>query len=184
MNELLRDLINTGKVAAFIDDVIVGMESKEGYDKLVVEIVKRLEENGLYVKPEKCKWKVREMGFLGVVIGPNRIKMEEEKVKGILEWLTLKCVKDVQKFLELVNYYRQFIEEFVLIARPLYDLAKKDQKWNWMERQEKAFRELKEWFTKEPVLAALDLDKRMRIEVDMSDYATGGVLSMECKDGL
>ena len=130
MNELLRDLINTGKVAAFIDDVIVGMESKEGYDKLVVEIVKRLEENGLYVKPEKCKWKVREMGFLGVVIGPNRIKMEEEKVKGILEWLTLKCVKDVQKFLELVNYYRQFIEGFVLIARPLYDLAKKDQKWN------------------------------------------------------
>jgi len=179
MNELLRDLINTGKVAAFIDDVIVGMESKEEYDKLVVEIVKRLEENGLYVKPEKCKWKVREMGFLGVVIGLNRIKMEEEKVKEILEWLTLKCVKDVQKFLELVNYYHQFIEGFVLIARPLHDLAKKDQKWNWTERQEKAFRELKEQFTKEPVLAALDLDKRMRMEVDMLDYATDGVLSME-----
>jgi len=55
MNELLRDLINTGKVAAFIDDVIVGMEIEEGHDEIVAEIIKRLEENDLYVKPEKCK---------------------------------------------------------------------------------------------------------------------------------
>jgi len=110
--------------------------------------------------------------------------MEEEKVKGILEWPTPKCVKDVQKFLGLVNYYCQFIKGFASIARPLYDLVKKDQKWNWIEKQEKAFRELKEWFMKEPVLAVPDLDKRMRIEVDASDYATSGVLSMECKDGL
>jgi len=105
MNELLRDLINTGKVAVFIDDVIVGIENEEGHDELVAEIIKRLEENDLYVKPEKCKWKVREVGFLGVVIGPEEIKMEEEKVKEVLEWLTLKCVKDVQKFLGLANYY-------------------------------------------------------------------------------
>jgi len=55
MNELLRDLINTGKVAAFIDDVIVGMEDDDEHDELVVEIVKMLEKNYLYVKPEKCK---------------------------------------------------------------------------------------------------------------------------------
>jgi len=55
MNKLLRDLINTGKVAAFIDDVIIGTESDEGHDELVVEVIKRLEENDLYVKPEKCK---------------------------------------------------------------------------------------------------------------------------------
>ena len=55
MNELLRDLINTGKVAAFINDVIVGIENKEGHDKLVAEMIKILEENNLYVKPEKCK---------------------------------------------------------------------------------------------------------------------------------
>jgi len=86
MNELLRDLINTGKVAAFIDDVIIGTESEEGHDELVVKVIKMLEENNLYVKLEKCKWKVREVGFLGVVIRANRIKMEEEKVKGVLDW--------------------------------------------------------------------------------------------------
>jgi len=105
MNKLLRDLINTGKVAAFINNVIIGTETEEGHDELVAEVIKRLEENDLYVKPEKCKWKVRKVGFLRVVIRPEGIKMEEEKVKGVLEWLTPKCVKDVQKFLGLANYY-------------------------------------------------------------------------------
>ena len=105
MNELLRDLINTGKVVAFIDDVIVETETEEGHNELVAEVIRRLEENDLYMKLEKCRWKVREVGFLGVVIGLERIKMEEEKVKGVLKWLMPKCVKDVQEFLGLANYY-------------------------------------------------------------------------------
>ena len=55
INELLRDLINIGKVAAFIDDVIVETETEKGHDELVAEVIKRLEENDLYVKPEKCR---------------------------------------------------------------------------------------------------------------------------------
>ena len=106
MNELLRDLINTGKVAAFIDDVIIGTETEEEHDELVAEVIRRLEENNLYVKPEKCRWKIREVGFLGVIIGLEGIKMEKEKVKGVLEWPTPKYVKEVQKFLGLANYYR------------------------------------------------------------------------------
>ena len=85
MNELLRDLTNTGKVAVFIDDVIVGTETEEEHEELVAEVIKRREENDLYVKPEKCKWKVREVEFLGVVIELEGIKMEKEKVKGVLE---------------------------------------------------------------------------------------------------
>jgi len=86
--------------------------------------------------------------------------------------------------LGLANYYCQFIESFVSIARPLHNLVKKDQKWNWMERQKEVFRELKKQFMRELVLAALDLDKKMRMEVDALDYAMGGVLSMKCKDRL
>jgi len=62
-------------------------------------------------------------------------------------------------------------------------MVKKEQKWDWMERQEKAFRELKEEFTKELVLAAPDLDKKMRMGVDTLNYTTEGILSMECEDG-
>ena len=184
MNELLRDLINTRKVVAFIDDVIVGTKTEEGHDELVTEVIRRLEENNLYVKPEKCRWKVREVEFLGVVIGLEGIKMGKWKVNGVLEWPTPKCVKDVQKFLGLANYYCRFIEDFVSIARPLHDLVRKDKKWEWAEKKERAFGELKKRFTEEPVLAAPDLDKKMRMEVDASDYATRRVLLMECKDKL
>jgi len=128
MNELLRDLTNTGKVAVFIDDVIVGTETEERHDELVAEVIKRLEENDLYIKPEKCKWKVKEVEFLGVVIGLEGIKMEKEKVKGVLKWPTPKCVKDIQKFLGLANYYCWFIEGFTMVARLLHDMVKKDKK--------------------------------------------------------
>ena len=70
----------------------------------------------------------------------------------------------------------------MFIARLLHNTVKKDRKWEWMNKQEKAFEELKKRFTEEPVLAALDLDKKIRMEVDVSDYATGGVLSMEGED--
>ena len=85
MNDIFRDLINKGDVATFIDDMLVGTETEKEHDELVEEILSRLEEHDLYVKLEKCEWKVREVGFLGVVIGSDRIKMEKEKVKGVLE---------------------------------------------------------------------------------------------------
>ena len=105
MSEILWDLINTGKVTSFIDNIIVGTE-KEEHDEVVEEVVKRLVGNNLYVKPEKCKWKIREVEFLRVVIGLERIKIEEEKVKGVLDWPTPKRVKNI------------------------HDLVKRDQKWN------------------------------------------------------
>ena len=84
MNEILRDLINERKVATFVDDILVGTETEEGHDKIVEEILRRLEENDLYVKPEKYMWKVRKIVFLEVVIEPNGIEMEKEKVDEIL----------------------------------------------------------------------------------------------------
>jgi len=128
MNEILRDLINKGKVAVFVDDVLVGTETEEGHDKIVEEILRRLEENDLYVKPEKCMWKVKKIGFLRVIIGPDRIEMEKEKIDGVLSWPEPKNVKDVRKVLGLVNYYRRFIKDFVRVARPMNILTKKDMK--------------------------------------------------------
>ena len=83
-------------------------------------------ENDLFVKPEKYMQKVGEVGFLGVVTGPDRIKMEKEKVQRVVDQSILKSVKDVQKFLELANYYKQFIKDFVRVAKLFYKIMRKD----------------------------------------------------------
>ena len=96
MNKLLRNLINTEKVGSFINDIMIGTESEKEHDELVEEILKRLEENDLYVKLEKYKQKVRKIYFLEVVIGLEEIKIEKEKVKAMLDWLVSKLVKEIQ----------------------------------------------------------------------------------------
>ena len=100
----------------------------------------------------------------------------------MVDWLVLKSVKDVQKFLGLANYYRWFVKDFTKIAKPLHEMKRKEIKWNWGKKQQKAFEELKEIFTTEPVLVTPDLDREMRVEADMSDFAMGGVLSMKYED--
>ena len=80
MNDLLRDLVMEEKVAVFIDDVIIATKTEEGHDEIVEEVLKRLEENDFFVKPENYVWKVREVEFLGVIIGKDGERMEKEKV--------------------------------------------------------------------------------------------------------
>jgi len=183
MNNLFRDLINQGDTATFIDDILVATDTEEGHDELVEEVLKRLEENDLFVKLKKCKWKVREVEFLGVIISPKGVEMQKEKVERVLNWPVPRNVKEVQKFLGLANYYRRFIKDFAKIAAPLHVLVRKKQKWKWEKEQEEVFGRLKRAFTTESVLAIPDIDREMRVEVDASDYTMGGVLSTKCEDG-
>ena len=128
MNKILQNLINTEKVANFINGVIIRTEKKKRHDEIIEKVMKRLVENNLYVKPEKYKQKIQKVKFLGVVIEPKGIKMGQKKVKDVLDWLTPKKVKDIQKFLGLANYYCWFIKDFTRIARLLHDMVKKNQK--------------------------------------------------------
>jgi len=183
MNNLFRDLINQGDTATFINDILVATDTEEGHDKLVEEVLKRLEENNLFVKPEKCKWKVREVEFLEVMIGPKGVEMQRKKVKGVLNWPAPRNIKEVQTFLGLANYYRRFIKNFAKIAAPLHMLVRKEQKWKWKKEQKEAFEKLKAVFTTESILAILDINREMRVEANALDYTTGGVLLTKCEDG-
>ena len=88
INEILRNMINNEKVAAFVDDMLVRTETKEEHNKIIEEVLRRLEENNLYIKLEKCMWKVQNIGFLGIVIGPNRTEIEKKK-DGLCTYLGL-----------------------------------------------------------------------------------------------
>jgi len=80
INDILRDLIDTGDVVAFMDNVLVGIENEKKHDEIIEEVLRRMEENDLYIKPEKCVWKVKEINFLGLVIGIEGIKMQKKKL--------------------------------------------------------------------------------------------------------
>jgi len=112
MNNSLRDIIEAGDVVAFIDDVMVGTETEERHNDIMKEVLRKMVENDLFVKLEKCVWKVREVGFLEVIMGPDNVKIEKEKVQGVVDWPVPRSVKDMQKFLGLANYYRQFVKDF------------------------------------------------------------------------
>ncbi len=128
MNDLLRDIIEKGEVAAFIDDVMIATETEKEHDEIVEEVLRKMEKNDLFVKLEKYVWKVREVGFLGVIIGLDRVRMEKKKVQEVVDWPVLKSVKDIQKFLRLANYYRWFVKDFAKIAKPLYEMTRKEIK--------------------------------------------------------
>ena len=72
MNDILRNLIDTGDIVVFMDNVLVGTENEKKHNKIVKEVLKRIEKSNLYIKPEKCIWKVKEINFLGLVIGMSQ----------------------------------------------------------------------------------------------------------------
>ena len=128
INNILKDLIDTGDIAVFINDMLVRTENEKKHNEVVEEILRRIEVNNLYLKSKKYVWKVKEINFLELVMGADSIKMQKEKVLGVLEWPRPKIVKDMQKFLGLANYYRWFVKDFTKIAKPLYRLVRKNEK--------------------------------------------------------
>jgi len=183
MNHVLSDVLDIG-VLAYMDDILIYAKTKEEHNRLVKEVLGRLQQNGLAVSPEKCVWKAKEVEFLGYVIGREGIKMSKGKVKAVLSWKTPKSLTEVQSFLGFANFYRRFIKDYSRIARPLTELTKKEtgRSWAWNEHAEAAFQELKNRFTTAPILAHFDAQQPVIIETDASDFAIGAVLSQRDKE--
>ena len=177
MNHLFMDLLDAG-VLVYLDDILIYADTEEEHDRLVLEVLKRLTDNHLAVAPQKCKWGVTEVEFLGYIISPQGIGMAEDKVKSILEWKQPTTLKESQSFLGFTNFYRRFIKGFSTIAQALSKGNSLDKKlWRWTEPMAKAFKDLKEAFTTAPVLAHFDPAEPAVMETDASDFGIGAILS-------
>ena len=104
MNHILSDLLDVG-VLAYMDDILTYAKTEEEHDRLVKEVLGRLQAQGLAVSPEKCLWKAQEVEFLGYVIGRNGIAMSQEKVEAVLSWEEPKSLSETQSFLGFANFY-------------------------------------------------------------------------------
>jgi len=121
---------------------------------------------------------MEEIPILGVIVGKGQVQMETNKVKAVKEWKTPTKIKEVESFLGFANFYRQFIKNFSHIARPFNELKGKKE-WKWEEEQQRAFDELKDKITSQPVLTLPKREGKFRVETNASGHAIGGVLSQE-----
>ena len=152
MNEIFHDMSDVCIV--YIDDLMIFTEKddQEEHDRIVLEVSRRLRDNDLFVKPKKCRFKVTEVDFLGMIVSRNGIKMDPEKVNTILKWPEPTNVKQVCAFLSLGNFYRRFIKDYAIISRPMVDLTCKDILFSFGDKEKASFEALKAAFTTAPVL--------------------------------
>ena len=183
MNSIFADLIAAGKMAGYMDDLLIYAANLTQLCKVKCKVLARLDRYDLYLKPEKCKFEKQEMEYLGMIITPGEVCMDPGKVSVVHDWPTPTMLKEVQVLIGFANFYWRFIHDFTSIAHPLHDLTKKDMPWQWHAEQQQAFNHLKRRFCEEPILKIYDPSLPTRIEVDTSGFATGGILSQKHSDG-
>lgn len=182
MNTIFADLVAAGKVAVYLDDILIYSATQTGHRDITHEVLRRLRAHDLYLRPEKCEFERDEVEYLGLIIRQGEVTMDPVKVRAISNWPDPRNLRELRGFLGFANFYRRFIKDFSRIARPLNDLTKKDAPWVWNDSQRQTFRHLKTSFTREPILAMWEPNRPTRIEVDASGYATGGVLLQKLPD--
>lgn len=183
MNEIFADLLDVC-VVVYLDDILIFSSDPSKHTEHVKEVLRRLRKHGLYCKPEKCEFSTETTEFLGFIVTPEGLKMDESKVRVIQEWPRPRNVREIQSFLGFANFYRRFIRNYSAITVPLTRLTRKSARWEWTSVVQGAFDSLKKAFTSAPILTHWKPDRRLIVETDASDYAIAAILSISDDDGL
>ena len=178
INSIFQELLHEGILANYMDDFVILAKTMEELEERTIQFLKIAEKYNLYFKRSKCDFNMEEISILGVVVGKGQIQIKQEKIKAVNEWKMPTRVKDVENFLGFANFYRHFIQNFSHTTKPLNKLKGKKE-WKWKEKHQRAFEELKEKITSQPVLALPRREGKFRVETDASGHAIGGVLSQE-----
>ena len=167
VDDELMEFIDLGEGSMYMDDIVIHTDGTEEEHEAVIHTwLEKLSKLNLFLKPSKCQFYQCEVEYLGMIVGNGAVRMDPVKVKGITEWLTPACVKDVRSFLGFCNFYRAFISDFSNIARLLNDLTCKNHQWDWSAECEQAFQHLKEVCVSEPVLKTPDWTKPFVMHTD------------------
>ncbi|QRW23527.1 Retrotransposable element Tf2 protein [Rhizoctonia solani] len=181
MNNIFHDLLHIS-VIVYLDDILIFSNSIEEHMEHVKEVLSCLLKHNLFCNPAKCYFFVTEVTYIGLVITPDGISMEKEKLQAIMDWPEPQNVKHVQSFLGFAHFYCCFVPNFSCLAHPLNNLTQKKQLWIWLEEQKAAFDAIKAEICKEPVLAHPDESKPYNLETDASEAAMCAVLSQRKED--
>lgn len=180
MNYIFGELIGKSCLI-YIDDILIFGENKSEHDENFEKVQSVIKKFGLNENLEKRIFAKEEVCFLGYIIGKNKIKPKEERAQGIVEFKRPLSKKEVQRFIGLVNYDRQFIKNLSEKTSCLAALIAKDRKFIWEEAHDKAFKGIKEEFKKNLEILIPDFNKEFTLETDASNVGLGAVLRQEGK---
>jgi hypothetical protein len=131
MNSIFANLIAQGKVAIYLDDILIWSSTLEEHCKIVHKVLYCFQMYNLYLCPEKCEFKQAKVDYLGLIISHGKVPMDPVKIKAIVNWPVSESLKEVQSFIGFANFYQRFIKDFSKICRPLHNLSKKDIPFVW-----------------------------------------------------
>src|SRR5258708_23963220 len=160
-----------------MENILVYSHTLSDRQRIICQVLSTLQEQRLFLKPEKCKFEQKEVEYLGLVISKDHVAMDLTKVHRVTEWLTPMKVKEVQSFLGFVNFYWKFIHDFSNIACPLYALTHKTQQWVWGSPEQEAFDALKKAVTSSPVLTSPSQSGSSHLKFNPSNLVPAPVLS-------
>ena len=144
-------------VVVFIDDILVYSATIEEHEQHLRVVLEKLRQNQLYAKFSKCEFWLEEVAFLGHILTAEGVAIDPTKIEAIKEWEQPRNVTDIWSFLRLAGYYRRFIKNFSKIAKPMTNLLKKTNEFEWMPKCEQSFQTLKQKRTTTPILAQPDI---------------------------
>jgi hypothetical protein len=180
MNEVLRAF--SGKfVVVYFDDILIYSKSMEAHLDHLRAVFTALRDAHLFGNLEKCVFCTDRVSFLGYVVTPQGIEVDQAKMEAIQGWPVPKTITQVQSFLGLAGFYSRFVKDFSTIAAPLNALTKKVVPFSWGTTQENAFTMLKDKLTHAPLLQLPNFNKTFELKSDASGIGLGGVLLQDGK---
>jgi hypothetical protein len=175
MNEVLCSFI--GKfVVVYFDDILIYNKSLDEHIEHLRVVFCALREARLFANLEKCTFCTDQVAFLGYVVTPLGIEVDEVKIEAIKSWPISAILTQLQSFLGLAGFYRRFVRDFSTIAAPLNDLTKNGVSFYWGAAQEYSFNTLIDKLTHAPLLQLPYFGKIFELECDASGIGIGGVL--------
>ncbi|XP_039855261.1 uncharacterized protein LOC120713344 [Panicum virgatum] len=178
MNEVLRAFIGRF-VVVYFDDILIYSKSLDEHMDHLRAVFNALRDARLFGNLDKCTFCTDRVSFLGYVVTPQGIEVDETKIEAIKSWLVPQTITQVRSFLGLAGFYRRFVKDFSTIAAPLHELTKKGVVFRWGKAHEESFCTLKDKLTRAPLLQLPNFGKTFELECDASGVGIGGVLMQE-----
>ncbi|UYV82775.1 K02A2.6-like [Cordylochernes scorpioides] len=170
-------------VVCFMDDIVVYGSSLEEHNERVRQVLKKIQEEGMALNPEKCQFGVKTVKFLGHTLSSEGLFIDEEKLDAITKMEAPRSTKELKSFLGMVNYLGKFIPNLADKLQPLNSLLSTKNEWVWDEPQKKSFNLLKQELVSRPNLALFDPSRTTIVSADASSFGLGGILRQEQPDG-